>query len=71
MMEVADVTFKVVRRVYFWPVFLYLKIMVKQGRVSVGDASDFMVKKCVKITRIVPSNPNPPPMPKCKPPRVD
>tara|TARA_R110000824_G_C15222446_1_gene677684 strand:+ start:4396 stop:4668 length:273 start_codon:yes stop_codon:yes gene_type:complete len=65
------VTFKVKKRFYFWPVFLYLKLMVRHGRVSIDDASDFMAKRCVKVTRLIPLNPDPPPMPKCKPPRVE
>ena len=50
-MTVSEIKIKVIvkRKFYFWPVFFYLKFMIYMGKVSLGDAAEFMSNKCIIV----------------------
>ena len=50
-MAISDIKIKVSvkKKFYFWPVFIYLKLMIYMGKVSIHDAVEFVANKCIKV----------------------
>jgi len=51
IMTISDIKIKVSvkKKFYFWPVFIYLRLMIYMGKVSIHDASELMANKCIKV----------------------